>query len=92
MRTSIDDGVAGAGLRWELISQKVFIKSFCKGQFPHKSVKLSLHCMIKETDLCGHQLLQSNFINTACEIRAERGGGGADDDSNPEVTTGVPRS
>jgi hypothetical protein len=25
-----------------LIPQKVFIKSFCKSQFPHKSVNLSL--------------------------------------------------
>jgi len=27
--------------RCALISQKVFVRSFCKGQFPHKSVDLS---------------------------------------------------
>ena len=27
-------------LRYKLISHKVFLKSFCKSQFPHKSVNL----------------------------------------------------
>ena len=43
-------------LRTKFISQKVFIKSFCKSQPPHKSVNLS--CIItnvkkKLTGLCG---------------------------------------
>ena len=43
--------------RPDLISQKVFIKSFCKSQFPHKSVNLFfISVMIKDklTDLCGN--------------------------------------
>ena len=41
----------------KLISQKVFIKSFCRSQFPHKSVNSFLILvMIKDelTDLCGN--------------------------------------
>ena len=37
--------------------QKVFIKSFCKSQFPHKSVHLSFiitNVQHKLTDLCGN--------------------------------------
>ena len=59
----------------ELIRHKVFIKSFCKSQFPHKSVDLSFILVIiqdKLTSLCGNRLLQNNFINTCCEIRAVR--------------------
>ena len=40
-----------------LISQKVFIKSFCKSQFPHKSVNLFFILVIikdKLTNLCGN--------------------------------------
>ena len=53
------------------ISRKVFIKSFCKRRFPHKSVNLFF--MITDikselVDLCGNWLLQNNFINTLCEI------------------------
>ena len=39
------------------ISQKVFLKSFCKNQFPHKSVNLSFSITNVEnklTDLCGN--------------------------------------
>jgi len=61
------------GLEWcGFISQKVFIKSFCESQFPHKSVNVSFIITdIKNelTDLCGNSLLQNNFINTFCEIR-----------------------
>jgi len=40
-----------------IISQKVFIKSFCKSQFPYKSVYLFLILVIiknKLMDLCGN--------------------------------------
>ena len=40
-----------------LISLKVFIKSFCKSQFPHKSVNLSFiitDLKDKLTSLCGN--------------------------------------
>jgi len=33
-------GSRRCGGSWGLISQTVFIKSFCKSQFPHKSVNL----------------------------------------------------
>ena len=39
-----------------LISQKVFIKSFCNSRFPHKSVNLSFiitNIKNKLTDVCG---------------------------------------
>ena len=54
------------------ISQKVFIKWFCKSLFPHKSVSLSfIITNTKNTlmNLCGNRLLQDDFINTSCEIR-----------------------
>ena len=54
-----------------LISQQVFVKSFCKSQFPNKSVNLFFILVtIKEslTDLWGSRLLQNEFINTICEI------------------------
>jgi hypothetical protein len=41
----------------ELNSHKVFFKSFCQSQFPHKSVNLSLifaNTTDKLTDLCGN--------------------------------------
>ena len=53
------------------ISHKVFIKSFRKSQFPHKSVNLFfILLMIKEksTEFCGNCLLQNDFMNTSCEI------------------------
>ena len=40
----------------ELISQNVFMKSFCKSQFPHKFVNLFCILVIMKnqlTDLCG---------------------------------------
>jgi len=37
----------------DFISQKVFIKSFCKSQFPQKSVNVSF-IITKLTDLCGN--------------------------------------
>ena len=54
-----------------LVSQKVFMKMFCKSQFPHKSVNVS--CIITNiknefTDLCGKWPLQNDFISTLCEI------------------------
>ena len=52
-----------------LISQKVFIKSFYKSQFPQKSVNISsiiTYMKDKWTDLCGNWLWQNDFINTVC--------------------------
>ena len=49
----------------ELISLKVFVKSFCRSQFPHKSVNL---CFIitntkdELTNLCGNRLLQNALM------------------------------
>jgi hypothetical protein len=55
-----------------LISRKVFAKSFCKSQFPHKSVNLLFILAVKAkdplTDLWGSWLLQNDFKNTLCEI------------------------
>ena len=51
----------------------VFIKLFCKSQFPHKSVNLFFILVIikdKLTDLCGNLLLRKDFINTFWEIRS----------------------
>ena len=60
-------------MRWTgkigFISPKVFLRSFCKGRFPHKSVNLSFNVTDmknKLTDLCGNRLLQSDFKNTWC--------------------------
>ena len=53
-----------------LSHREVFIKSFCKSQFPHKFVDLfSTLVLIKEklTDLWGNWLLQNDFL---CEIKA----------------------
>ena len=62
------------GVRSDLISQKMFIKSICKSQFPHKFVNLLSISVIKEaklTDLCGDRLLQNDFINTLSEVRPD---------------------
>ena len=62
-----------------IISQKVFIKSFCKSQFPHRSVELSFiitNLKSKLTDLCGNWLLHNVFINTLCEIKTVAGNWG----------------
>ena len=53
------------------ISHKVLLKSICKSQLPHKSVKLFfILVMVKDklTDLLGSRLLQNNFKNPLCEI------------------------
>ena len=58
--------------RVSCISQKVFIRSFGRSQFPHKSVNLSFiitDVKHKLTDLRGHRLLQNDFVTTLCEIR-----------------------
>ena len=58
------------------ISQKVFIKSFCKGEFPPKSVNVSFiitHMKNRMTDLCRNPILQNNFENTFCEINLGSG-------------------
>jgi len=47
------------------ILHKVFIKSFCKSQFPQTSVNLSFditNLKNKVTNLCGNQLLQNYFF------------------------------
>ena len=49
------------------ISQKVFIESFCRSLFPHKSVNVSFtpsNIKNKSTDWCGNGLLQNEFMNT----------------------------
>ena len=59
----------------DFISQKVFIRSFCKSQFPHKSVHLSLittNTKNKLTNLCGNRLLQNDFVNTFREIESRQ--------------------
>ena len=58
--------------RSRLISQKVFIKSFCKSQLPQKSVNLSFittNIKNKLTDSCGNRLFQNYFLNTFWEIK-----------------------
>ena len=58
-------------MRPNLISQKVFIKSFCRSRFPHKSVNLSFIITdTKLTDLCGNRLFQNDFVNTSCETKS----------------------
>ena len=56
-----------------LIWQKVFMNSFCKSQFPQKSI--NLFCMLvimkdKSTDLWGRCLLQNDSINTFYEVNS----------------------
>ena len=58
------------GERYETNLHKAFIKSFGRGQFPHKSVDSSfiMTSMDNElADLCGNRLLQNDFINTLYE-------------------------
>ena len=59
-----------------LISPKVFIKLFCKSQFPQKSVILFYILVIMKanlTDLCGDRLVQNDDINTLCEMITRSG-------------------
>jgi len=68
----VHDGDASRGI----LSQAVFIKSFCKSQVPHKSVNLSFiitNVKNKLTDLCGNGLLKNDFINTFCEMGLDNG-------------------
>ena len=54
MPNSLDRGMGDEKRESDLISHKVFLKSVCKGQFPHKSVKLFFTLAIvkdKLTDL-----------------------------------------
>jgi len=58
-----------------LISQEVFMKTFSKSQFPHKSDNLSFvitNLKNTMTDLCGNCLFQNDFSNTVYEIRSSR--------------------
>ena len=60
------------GVQNNLISHKVFFKSFCRSQLHHKSVNLSFTIASiknKLTDFCGNRLLQNDFKNTLCEIK-----------------------
>jgi len=56
-----------------VVSQKMFIKPFCKSQVPLKSVNsffISLILQDKLTNQRGNLLLQNHCINTLCEIKA----------------------
>ena len=56
----------------EMISLKVFLKSFCRSKFPHKFVDIFFRLkMIKDklTDVWGSRLLPNDFTNILCEIR-----------------------
>ena len=56
-----------------LISQKVFIKSFQNIQWLHKSVHLFFtitNITKRLTDFCGNGLLQIDSKNTLCEIQS----------------------
>ena len=58
-----------------LISQKVFVGSFCKSQFRHKLDNFFFVIVIikdKLTDLCGNWLLKNDITNTFCEITPQR--------------------
>ena len=58
-----------------LISHRLFLESFCRSQFPHKSVNLSFTITnIKNnmTDLRGNWVLQNDLKNTLCEINSGR--------------------
>ena len=62
----------GADIRGIFISHRVFLKLFCKSQFPHKSVNLFFILVIikdKLTDLCRIWFLQNAFKNTLSETR-----------------------
>jgi len=58
----------------QFMSHKVFLKSFCKRQFPHKSVNVfSALVMIKDklTNLCENRFLQNDCIDcidTFCTV------------------------
>jgi len=58
--------------RNKVISHKVFFKSFCRSELPHKSFNVSFYIANMTntlTNLCGNRLLQNDFENTFCEIR-----------------------
>ena len=68
----------GRPMEWStsLISPKLFMTSFCKSQFPHKSVNLFpiiTNTKNKLTDLCGNRLLQNDLKNTLREIKVMEG-------------------
>jgi hypothetical protein len=53
------------------ISHKVFLKTFCRSQLPHKPVNLSFtitYIKNQLTNLWGSSVLQNDFKNTLCEI------------------------
>ena len=54
-----------------LISQEVFLKSFGSSQLSHKSVNLFFTITNTLPDLCGNWLLQNDFKDTLCEIKAD---------------------
>ena len=73
--------------REAFISRKEFVNSFCKRQFSHKSVDVSVILeTIKDqlTDLCGNRLSQNDSINTFREINGTGlvGNGGAFEDGH----------
>ena len=77
----------------DFISQNLFVKSFCKSQFPHKSVNLSFsitNVKNKFTDLCGNWLLQNDFMKIFYETRPERSLGAPSRMSNPPAPRGLP--
>ena len=54
-----------------LPSRKVFIESFRKGQFPHKSVQLFFILAIMKhrlKNMCGNRLLRNDVVNAFGEI------------------------
>ena len=63
----------------ELITQKVFIKSFCKSRFTQKSGNSSFiitSMKDKLTDMRGNWLLPNDVMDTLCEIRMGGRAGG----------------
>ena len=57
--------------KYDFISQTAFRKSFCKSQFPHKSVNLFFivtDMKNKLTDFCGNWLVQNDISKTFCEM------------------------
>ena len=63
---------AGGKAGIQLISHRVFLKSFCRSQLPHKFVDVSSAITDMEnnmTDFCGNGLSQNDFENTLCEIK-----------------------
>ena len=56
-----------------LVSQILFIKLFCRSQFPHKSVNyFFMTVIIKNTlaNLCGNRLWKNVAVNAFCETSA----------------------